>query len=207
MVTADWVLLAFSLLSILIGWNSGTIKILAGVGSLILGWQAARTFAAYLAGWLSKLVGGASSTVSDASVWNALYLFLDSTSVLEKIFYIVAFIIIFVLVIFIIRCIASALDRVMRGSVLGLLNSAVGAFFGLLIFAIIINFLWTIFLPLFGNTGVLLDLKLFLGASQHILPLLLGMTGYFITNAAALIDSFDLPALDQIPGVNNLPSV
>lgn len=207
MAIADWVLLAGSLLSILIGWNSGTIRILAGLGSLILGWQAARAFAYYLASWFSQLVGGASSATSEGGVWNSIYLFLDGSSILDKIFYVIAFIIIFVLVVFIIRRIASALSRILKSTILGLLDRAVGAFFGIFIFAIILNIICTMILPFLGDSGVFLDLKVFLNSSQYILPWLLAMTGYFINSTSSLIDSLGILNFDSLNARQNLPVI
>lgn len=195
MVTADWVLLCFCLLSILIGWNKGALRILSGIGSLFIAWQAARVFASLLAGWLYGLLG-LTTGFGETGAWNSIYLFLDGASVFEKGFYVIAFIIIFVIVVAIIRAVAKGIRGIMRGNVLGAIDSAVGAFFGLFILAVIINLLTTLILPLAGGTeGHLYDLQVFLASSEIILPLLLGMTGYFLTTATGMMESLGLPQI------------
>lgn len=175
-VIADLVLAAVLLLGILYGWRLGTINVIAKIGSLVLAYQAARTFSGLIAHALVDVLppfspgAAAGGEQAGNQLLNILSLFINTTGAANRLVEIVIFIVIFILVNWLVRKIAYALTAIFGRGLLRQLNKAIGAFIALLLtFALIIIFT-DIVLPTCISMGFGSPVLAFLNDSGVLLP-------------------------------------
>ncbi len=179
MVTADWVLLVILLLAFFIGWRVGTIRVIAGIGAIILGYQVARGFSSTLAVEVTKRIPSLLPSDSDAST--LLSLFIDTTVITNHIVQIVIFVILFALVFWLVRWIAGVISKAFQGTFLGSLNSILGAFLCLLAMIILINFTAN---P--GFTKLFPSVLAYLLQSQVVLPFVYSLPSLLVSSIKGL---------------------
>ena len=179
MVTADWVLLVILLLAFFIGWRVGTIRVVGGIGALILGYQVARGFSSTLAVEVTKKIPSLLPTDSDASV--LLSLFIDTSVVTNHIVQIVIFLLLFVFVFWLVRWIAGIISKAFRGTFLGSLDSILGAFLCLLAIIILLNYTAN---P--GFAKLFPSVLAYLLQSQVILPFVYSLPTQFLSSIKGL---------------------
>lgn len=182
MNSIDLILIAIVLFSFLIGWKTGMIKVLASIGSLILGYQAARMFSSVLAEKITQAVPALTPTEEKTSMLNYLSLIINTDTIANRIIQVISFIVIFILVCMVVRWLAGLLDRVFRGTFLGSVNGFFGAILSVVVLVLLINFAYVIVLPAFSNVGGLVSVLTYFEGSKMILPFLLGSGGTVFFN-------------------------
>lgn len=177
LVQADWILAVILLLGILIGWKTGAIKVVAGIGSLIIGYTIAREYSASIAAALSSYIPALTTDKSN-SVFTVLSLLIDTNAVANRAVQVIVFIILFVVVVWVIRRLAGLLDKVFRGTLVGAVNGALGAFFCLVIFMILLNVFDTTVFPFLAKNNNSAQTALnYLEDSQVVMPFIQNTLG------------------------------
>ncbi len=172
---ADGALLACLVLALLFGWQNGMIKVLAGVGSLVLAYQVARSWSGLIAQTLTASVDLLSPSSSNGQMANFLSLFIDTGALANWLVELVLFIIIFILVRWLVRALAKVLTGVLGGSLLGKINRALGAVLAVVLMAALILIAIEIVLPAASRMGLGSGVLFFLSGSRWILPYLYGL--------------------------------
>ena len=180
---ADLVLFALLLLAVFCGWQLGMIRVLGGIGSYVLGYLAARKFSAAFAERLTESVGFIKPDMSDNELWSFLSLFIDTGVLANRIIQTLAFVVIFIVVVFLIKKLVLLLHSVFKGTVLGGVDSFFGAFCLLVIFVVFINIYLLVIVPVFGES--LTAVTDFIKQSQVVLPLIFAGTELFATSIGA----------------------
>jgi len=182
MTVTDWVLTAALLFAVCGGWRWGTINVIARIGSLILAYQTARVFAvpaaSYAAGLLPGLTG-LGRQEGGGTLSTVLTLLVDPESAGNRFLEIVAFIIIFVIVCWLVRRIANALTGLFGRGLLGQINRALGAFCAFILMAAFILILNDIVLPVLAVLGLPSQPLDFLADSAWVLPALKELQAVF----------------------------
>lgn len=173
MNTVDLVLILIVLLSFYIGWKTGMIRLLAGIGSLILGYEAARVFSSVLAEKITEAIPALTPPAEQSGIMDYLFLIINTETVANRIVQVVAFIIIFIVVGLIVRWLASLLDKIFRGTILGAANGFLGAVAGVIVIVLIFNFAYAILLPTFSNSERLVGFLAYFQRSELILPMII----------------------------------
>lgn len=174
MATSDLILLGILLLGIWNGWRMGTIKVIAKLGSYVVGYRAARFFSPYVAAYIGEafpnIANGAENTKLDA----LFSLFFDSAGggFISRLLEMAAFVIVFTIVCWLIRKLAFALTGIFGRGLLGQLNRALGAFVSFLIAIVLIFVLTDVVLPAFVGLGMGTAPMDFFDNSKIVMPLL-----------------------------------
>jgi len=177
---ADIVLAAMLLLAVLYGWRSGTINVIAKVGSLVLAYQMARSLSAKIAVHLADIIPPASDGGEAADkALHFLSLFIDTTGAVNRIVEIIIFIIIFILVNWLVRKLARMLTELFGKGVLAKINKGIGAFLALLFMLIIIVVLAEVILPACVGMGFGDSVLAFFRSSDILLPFIEDLAGLF----------------------------
>lgn len=186
MSLSDWVLLGCLGLSIFIGWRVGTIKVVGNFGSLVLGYFIARDFSAAFAAKATQSLPVFSPSQGSQEVLPFLSLFIDTSAVANRFLQILAFAIIFIVVSYLIRKIIHLLDGVFKGTVLGVVNSVLGAACALVLFVLAFQIAFYFVLPVFEDSLQIRALLDFIAQSRLVLPWL-GDFEHLLTENLSLI--------------------
>ena len=173
MNSVDLVLILIVLLSFYIGWKTGMIRILAGIGSLILGYQAARIFSAVLAEKITSAIPALTPPTEQSGIMDYLFLIINTETVANRIVQVVAFIIIFIVVGLIVRWLASILDKLFHGTILGAANGLLGAVAGVIVIVLLFNFAYAILLPTFNDSERVVGVLSYFQRSELVLPMII----------------------------------
>ena len=179
---ADIVLILILLFGIGVGWNSGIIRVLAGIGAIVLGYILARNFSALIAAELTKSVPGLNPAESGNGLAKLLSLIIDTNAIANHFIQIIVFIVLFVVVRWVVRKLANLLSSFFRGGLLGLLNKALGAFVCFFLFAILINVAVDIVLPILSGIEFVAATITFFHSSKVVLPLIYALPLILIHN-------------------------
>jgi len=177
---ADLVLFALLLLAVFCGWRLGMIRVLGGIGAYVLGYLAAREFSAAFAERLTAASGFLNPGTSENELLGFLSLFIDTGVLANRIIQTLAFVVIFIVVVFLIKQLVRLLHGVFKGTVLGGVDSVFGAFCLLVIFVILVNIYLLVIVPVFGEH--LIVITDFINQSQMVLPLIFAGTELFVTS-------------------------
>lgn len=181
MATSDWILLAGVVLGILYGWRTGTINVVAKIGSYVLGYRLARAFSSVLAGWIAQSMPQPAVGASGAK-WQAFFsLFFGDAAggFLTRLLQAASFVIIFVAVTWLVRKIAFSLTGAFGKGLLGKLNRVLGAFLGLLVALGLISIFTEVLLPACARMGMGSGLRDFFDSSLLVMPLLKNIQDIF----------------------------
>ena len=189
-MSADLFLLALLLLGLFIGWRKGTINVLGGIGALILGYITARNFSAGVAVALTERFPDIAPSAGSGEGTDLLSMFLDMDVVANRIVQVLAFIIIFVAVVFVVKRLARLLSNVLRKTLIGRINSAIGAFLGLLITIFLMAIAIDMVLPVFAKTSWGESALTFLAGSKVILPFIYSFVGVLIANLPKITELY-----------------
>ncbi|MCL2677808.1 MAG: CvpA family protein [Clostridiales bacterium] len=187
---ADIILLAFLLLGIFMGWRKGTINVLGGIGAIIFGYIAARNFSAYLAVAITDLFPVIAPKTEPSDAKGLLSAFIDMEVVANRIVQVLAFIIIFVVVSFVIKKLAHFLSDLLRNTLVGKLNSAIGAFLGFLFAILLTAIAIDMVLPVFARFSWGENALAFVAGSQIILPSVYAFVGVLIANLPRIAELY-----------------
>ncbi len=183
MTVSDWVLAGALLFALIGGWQWGTINVIAKIGALILAYQTARAFAApaalYLAQLLPGLTGARQAGEEPGKLGTLLSLIFDADSAGNRLLEILAFIVIFVVVCWLVRRIAAALTGLFGKGLLGKINQTLGAACAVILTAALILILNDIVLPSLVVLGLPDSVPAFMADSQIILPALKELQAVF----------------------------
>lgn len=171
MSLADIVIIVYLALGLIIGWRSGTIRVIAGLGSLVIGYWAAREFSALFAAQLTRSIPALTPSGGD-DLLSLLSLFIDTGAIANRFVQMVAFIIIFIVVTYLIRRLAGLLDGILRGTILGAINSILGAACAFGISLLIFNFAFGVVLPIFSENQTIQNVLDFIAEATVMLPLM-----------------------------------
>lgn len=172
MLTIDWVLLVILVLAILAGYRLGTIRVVAGVGSLVLGYQVARSYSAPVAEYLTTKLPVFSPSSGAGEALGFISMFIDTTSAANRVLQIVAFVAIFIIVSWILRKIAALLTSIFGHSLLGAINSGVGAVLMLILMGLLLLIFADNILPALVEMGLSNQLLQQFDSSQAVMPLI-----------------------------------
>lgn len=171
MALSDWVLIGVLVLAVLFGWRWGTINVAAKIGSLIVGYLAARTYAAVIANAIVKAFPAlTASGEGNEKLIAFLSLFIQTEGIANRLIQMVMFVLIFIVVSWAIRRIAYALTGIFGRGLLGKINRAFGALLSLALTALFVVILSDIVFPALVGLGVGQAPLAFLNSSQLILP-------------------------------------
>jgi uncharacterized membrane protein required for colicin V production len=167
----DLILLGVLLLALLWGWFKGGIRVAAGLGGLIVGFQVARYYSVY---WAAPVVEMLPESSGQSGLLGLISMFMDADVLATFLVQVVLFIIIFVLTRWLINKLASLLTSMFGGSILNVFNRICGALLGGAILAVAIIFIYKDVLTAIGELGfdIAFTAQEFLEHSQLILPLL-----------------------------------
>jgi uncharacterized membrane protein required for colicin V production len=167
----DLILLALVLLGLLWGWFKGGVRVLAGLGALIIAFQVARFYAAY---WTVPVVNMLPEAGGESKLVNLITMFVDADVLASAIVRVLLFIIIFLLTRWLINKLASLVSGLFGGSILGVINRVIGAVMGGTIIALAIVLVHRDLLTAIAEMGF--DLAFvaqdFLEYSHFVLPLI-----------------------------------
>ena len=183
-------MLVVLLIGFFIGWHKGTINVLGGIGAFILGYIAARNFSADVAVALTERFPAIAPKMESGDGTSLLSLFLDMDAVANRLVQILAFIIIFVVVVFVVKKLARLLSNALRRTLIGKLNSAIGAFLGLLITIFLMAIVIDMALPIFANTSWGGSALTFLAGSKVVLPCVYSFVSVLIANLPKIAELY-----------------
>ena len=169
-MSADILLFIILCLALFLGWRSGTINVLASLGSIVLAYRLGRLFSAPLAQKLTEMLPVLSPSHGNGTVTNLLSLFIDTTTAANFLVQLICFIIIFIVVRWLVRKLARVLTGAFGGGLLGKINKAIGAVLALLLCAVVIVIFTDIILPAFARMGFGTAALAFLRQSRYVLP-------------------------------------
>ena len=179
---ADIIIAILLILALLYGWRKGTVNVLAQAGSLILAYQAARAcsakIAAYLVNVLPPFNGTAAAGADEGSrqALALLSLFLDTSTVANRLLEALLYIAIFIFVRWLVRKAARMLTGVFGRGLLGKLNKAIGAFAALVLMIALIVITVNIILPACVKMGFGHSWLMFFRRSALLMPILNGLS-------------------------------
>ena len=167
----DLILLGVLLLALLWGWFKGGIRVVAGLGGLIIGFQVARYYSVY---WAAPVVEMLPESSNQSGLLNLITMFMDADVLATFLVQVVVFILVFVLTRWLINKLASLLTSLFGGSILDVINRVCGAMLGGAILAVAIIFTYKDILTAIGELGfdIAFTAQEFLEHSQFVLPLL-----------------------------------
>lgn len=174
MSMADLVLIGVLLAALLWGLQLGTIRVLAGLGAIVVAYQLARAYSGLWAAQITNQLPQLDPGSSEGQLAALVSLFVDTDALADRLVQFLLFIVIFVVVRWLIRKLAYLLTSIFGRGLLGTINRAVGAVLACVLAAALLVILHSIVLPAAANIGLdfgLTALK-FLNQSQLILPLL-----------------------------------
>ena len=172
MSVADITLVVCLVLSVVIGASLGTIKVVSGLGALVIAYKVARVFSATIATAVTAAMPQLVPSSGSGDLLRFLSIFIETTAVANRVVQIVAFIVLFIVVSWLVRKIAHLLSGLFRGTVLGVINSAIGALCAVCVFILLFNIVFTNILPVFAATPAVASTYAFLGEAKIVLPLL-----------------------------------
>ena len=168
----DLILLVILLLALLWGWFRGGVRVLAGLGALIVAFQVARHYSVF---WATPVVNMLPEPGTTSKLLDFITMFVDADVLALRITQVLLFIVIFILTRWLINKLAALFTGLLGGSVLAVINRVFGAFLGGAIIALAMVLLHRNFLAFIGNIGfdMAFTAQDYLSAhSQFILPLL-----------------------------------
>ena len=166
----DIILVAFLICALIWGWQRGLIKVLAGVGSLILAYQIARNWSAIAAEIITSRATVLQPGHQAEPLSHLLSLFIDTGAMANRLVEIVLFIILFILIRWVVRAIARLLTGVLGGGILGKVNKALGSVSAVILGGILILIVVQIILPALAGLGLGSGLLHYLTASRWVIP-------------------------------------
>ncbi|MCL2496825.1 MAG: CvpA family protein [Clostridiales bacterium] len=162
---------------IFLGWRRGALRVLASVGSLFIAFFTARFFSGVFTTFFSRFLPDFDSPGGENLVLSVVSLFVDTNTLANRILYGILFVIIFAVVTWLVRKLASFLTTLINFGIFGIVNRALGAFFAGLITLVIFYFLHGIAMPVVANMGLEIGLDYgltvieFFNRSKLIMPL------------------------------------
>lgn len=170
----DMLLIGFLLLALLWGWHLGTIRVLAGLGAIIVAYQLARLYSAAWAAQLTDMLPHLDAGSKEGQLMALLSLLLNTDALANRLVQIILFIVIFVVAHWLIRKLAHLLTGLFGRGLLGAINRAVGAFLAGLLAAALLLIIHAIVLPSTANLGLEYSAIAlhYLNKSSFMLPLL-----------------------------------
>ena len=166
----DLILAAVLLLSLSGGWQAGTVNVLSRFASIFIAYAAARSCSGWLAWLLRDLLPGF-EPASDAGrqLLNLLYLFCDVDGMLARLVGLVAFVLVFIVVLRLVRRLAAGLTNAFGHGLLAHINKLLGASLSLVITAVALIIANDILFPVLAGLGVT-GPQSFLAGSRIVLP-------------------------------------
>jgi uncharacterized membrane protein required for colicin V production len=146
----DLILLIILLLALLWGWFKGGVRVLAGLGALIIAYQVARYYSVF---WAQPVINMLPEQGSHSKLVDLITMFIDADVLALYAVRVVLFIIIFILTRWLINKLATLITGLFGSSVLGVINRVFGALLGGVIIALAIFYLHGIALPAIGDLG------------------------------------------------------
>ena len=167
----DLILLVIVLLALLWGWFRGGVRVLAGLGALIVAFQVARYYSVF---WAAPVVSILPEPSGQGGLMDLLTMFVDADVVALRIVQVVLFIIIFILTRWLINKLAALFTGLLGSSILAVINRVFGALLCGMIISILIMLIHRDLLTLIGNMGfdLAFSAQEYLERSQFVLPLI-----------------------------------
>ncbi|MEG1661642.1 MAG: CvpA family protein, partial [Clostridiales bacterium] len=147
----DIVLVIFLIIAFIYGWQSGTIKVLAGVGSLILAYHIARNWSGVIAEKITSSFAFLEPSTSGGQLANLLSLVINTHAFANWVVELILFVVIFVVIRWIVQIIARVLTDILSHGLLGKINCAMGAVLAVLLMGVVIVIGVEIVLPVAAN--------------------------------------------------------
>ncbi|MCL1974894.1 MAG: CvpA family protein [Firmicutes bacterium] len=167
----DLILLGLLLLALLWGWFRGGVRMLAGLGALIIAFQVARY---YSASWAAPMVNMLPEPGGQSTIINLITMFVDADVLAIRVVQVVLFVIIFILTRWLINKLASLLSGLIGGSILGVVNRVLGALLCGVIMALIVFYIHSELLAAIAelDLDIALAAQEFIERSHFVLPLI-----------------------------------
>ena len=166
----DLILLIILLLALLWGWFKGGVRVLAGLGAIIIAYQVARYYSVF---WAQPVLNWLPQPGGQSKLVDLITMFMDADVLALYIVRVVLFIVIFILTRWLINKLATLITGLFGGSVFGVLNRVFGALLGGAIISLAIFYIHKEALPAIGNLGfdIAYTAQDVLEQSQFVLPL------------------------------------
>jgi len=149
----DLIMIIMLALIIFLGWRRGALRVLANIGSLFVAFLLARFLSGHLAAFFSRLLPVFDPAGGENQFLSIIALFIDTNVLANYIIRSVLFVIVFVVVTWLIRKLASFLTSLINFGIFGIVNKALGAIFAGVITLFILFFLHSMALPFMANLG------------------------------------------------------
>lgn len=167
---SDLVLAAFIVLSLIGGWRAGTIRVLSRFAAVFIAYGAAR----YCSGWLAWLLQSmlpkfTPATDAGEKLLQLLYLFCDVDGMIARLLGLAAFIVVFLVSLWLVKRLANAVSGTFGHGLLGRLNQLLGALLALAVACAAILLLNDIFFPVFAQIGAE-GPQAFMDGSRFVVP-------------------------------------
>ena len=167
----DLILLAVLLLGLLWGWFRGGVRVLAGLGALIIAFQVARYCSVF---WAAPVINMLPEPGGQGTLIKLITDFVEADLLVTYVVRVVLFIVIFVLTRWLINKLAALLTGLLGGSIIGIVNRVCGAVLGGMIVALAIFFIHVQVLAIIVelDPDIAFTAQDFLEQSRFMLPLL-----------------------------------
>lgn len=176
----DLILLAVLLLGLLWGWFRGGMRVLAGLGALIIAFQVARYYSQF---WAQPVVNRLPPPGSEGKLINLITMFVDADVFAVHVVQVVLFIVIFILTRWLINKLAALLTGLLGNGLIGVINRVFGAVLGGVIISLAIVLIHREALTAIGGLGfdMAFAAQDYLEQSHFMLPLI-----YFVPSMLGL---------------------
>ena len=167
---SDLILAAFLILALIGGWRAGTVRVLSRFAAIIIAYTVARMFS----GWLAWLVQGwlphfAPATEAGEKLLVLLYLFCDVDGMVARLLGFVAFIVLFLVTMWLVKRIANLISDAFGHGLLGHIDSFLGAVVSVIIASVALLLFDDILFPVLAQLG-LSGPQDFMDGSRLVLP-------------------------------------
>lgn len=195
---SDIILAILLILAMMYGWHRGLLRVLGGVGGLVIAFMLARKLSATLIPFLLQLLPPGEA-VGTASAWQTVLAQLFySNSLLGRIVELILFILLFGIITWLIHFLVGFTTRVLNLTPLGFVNRFLGLLAGFLVMAFLLSALSLWLVPAFAagkTSGFWLVLSNMFTSSQYLLPIIekIGLWGWALVQNPPQLPDLQLP--------------
>lgn len=168
----DVVLFALLAVAVLYGYDRGVIRVCGSVGSVFIGYYAARVYSTKVAIYVSNEFSLLPAAPPEDSTLYALSLLIDTDAAVNRLVQIAAFIIIFFVTIWLVRALSKLISDTVEHGFIGKLNTLLGMVAAALVLTAALIVVEAVILPACVQLGFGQSALDFLHSSNYVLPFL-----------------------------------
>ena len=195
---SDIILAILLILAMMYGWHRGLLRVLGGVGGLVIAFMLARKLSATLIPFLLQLLPPG-EMVGTASAWQTVFeqLFY-SNSLLGRIVELILFVLLFGIITWLIHFLVGFITRVLNLTPLGFVNRFLGLLAGFLVMSFVLSALSLWLVPAFAagkTSGFWVVLSNMFTSSQYLLSIIekIGLWGWALVQNPPQLPDLQLP--------------